>query len=139
SRTRASASSSERVPSRRTSCWATAQVGKWTCESVKPGTTHRPRRSTRSGLGSAVSCVPTPPAIVSPAIARPRTVWRDGSSVLMTPFSRITRAEYAELDLAGTAQHHRLSTEAEEVAVATDWYMEGPYVKNCNCDPGCPC
>ena len=23
--------------------------------------------------------------------------------------------------------------------MATDWYMEGPYVKNCNCDPGCPC
>jgi hypothetical protein len=23
--------------------------------------------------------------------------------------------------------------------VATDWYMEGPYIKNCNCDPGCPC
>jgi hypothetical protein len=23
--------------------------------------------------------------------------------------------------------------------MATDWYMEGPWVKNCNCDPGCPC
>jgi hypothetical protein len=23
--------------------------------------------------------------------------------------------------------------------VATDWYMEGPYLKNCNCDSGCPC
>jgi hypothetical protein len=23
--------------------------------------------------------------------------------------------------------------------MATDWYMEGPYIKNCNCDPGCPC
>jgi hypothetical protein len=23
--------------------------------------------------------------------------------------------------------------------VATDWYMEGPWIKNCNCDPGCPC
>lgn len=21
----------------------------------------------------------------------------------------------------------------------TDWYMEGPWFKNCNCDPGCPC
>lgn len=21
----------------------------------------------------------------------------------------------------------------------TDWYMEGPWYKNCNCDPGCPC
>ena len=20
-----------------------------------------------------------------------------------------------------------------------DWRMEGPYLKNCNCDPGCPC
>ena len=23
--------------------------------------------------------------------------------------------------------------------MATDWYMEGPWIKNCNCDPGCPC
>jgi hypothetical protein len=21
----------------------------------------------------------------------------------------------------------------------SDWLMEGPYMKNCNCDPGCPC
>jgi hypothetical protein len=21
----------------------------------------------------------------------------------------------------------------------TDWYMEGPWLKNCNCDAGCPC
>jgi hypothetical protein len=23
--------------------------------------------------------------------------------------------------------------------MATEWYMEGPWLKNCNCDPGCPC
>ena len=23
--------------------------------------------------------------------------------------------------------------------MATDWYIEGLYMKNCNCDPGCPC
>ncbi len=23
--------------------------------------------------------------------------------------------------------------------MATDWYMEGAWFKNCNCDPGCPC
>jgi hypothetical protein len=23
--------------------------------------------------------------------------------------------------------------------MATGWYMEGPWFKNCNCDPGCPC
>lgn len=23
--------------------------------------------------------------------------------------------------------------------MATEWYMEGLYMKNCNCDPGCPC
>lgn len=23
--------------------------------------------------------------------------------------------------------------------MATDWFMEGPWLKNCNCDPGCPC
>src|SRR5437763_958694 len=27
----------------------------------------------------------------------------------------------------------------EEAGMATDWYMEGPWIKNCNCDPGCPC
>ena len=31
-----------------------------------------------------------------------------------------------------------MTREGENV-MATDWYMEGPYVKNCNCDPGCPC
>jgi hypothetical protein len=28
---------------------------------------------------------------------------------------------------------------AKEACMATDWYMEGPWFKNCNCDPGCPC
>jgi hypothetical protein len=23
--------------------------------------------------------------------------------------------------------------------MATEWYMEGPWFKNCSCDPGCPC
>jgi len=23
--------------------------------------------------------------------------------------------------------------------MATEWYMEGPWFKTCNCDPGCPC
>ena len=23
--------------------------------------------------------------------------------------------------------------------MADQWYMEGPWIKNCNCDPGCPC
>jgi hypothetical protein len=23
--------------------------------------------------------------------------------------------------------------------MATQWFMEGPWFKNCNCDPGCPC
>jgi hypothetical protein len=23
--------------------------------------------------------------------------------------------------------------------MATEWYMEGPWFKNCNCAPGCPC
>ena len=59
-------------PSSRTSCCATAHVGKWTCESVKPGRTQRPPRSTVSGLASAVSCTPTPPAMRSPAIASAR-------------------------------------------------------------------
>src|SRR2546423_6472136 len=90
SATRATASSSERVPSSRTSRRATDQVGKWTCASLKPGRTQRPPRSTRSGLGSAVSCVPTPPATTSPAIASARATGRLGSIVRTTPFSRIT-------------------------------------------------
>ncbi|MDQ2984870.1 MAG: DUF1326 domain-containing protein [Actinomycetota bacterium] len=28
---------------------------------------------------------------------------------------------------------------SEEGLMATDWYMEGAWFKNCNCDPGCPC
>ena len=47
--TRASASSSELVPSRRTWRCASAQVGKWTWASVKPGRTQRPPRSTTLG------------------------------------------------------------------------------------------
>src|SRR5437899_12855290 len=23
--------------------------------------------------------------------------------------------------------------------MATDWYIEGVWLKSCNCDPGCPC
>ena len=23
--------------------------------------------------------------------------------------------------------------------MATQWFMEGPWFKNCNCNPGCPC
>src|SRR2546423_4074359 len=90
SATRATASSSERAPSRRISRRATDQVGKWTWASLKPGRTQRPPRSTRSGLGSAVSCVPTPPATHSPAIASARATGRLESIVLTTPFSRIT-------------------------------------------------
>src|SRR5919201_346250 len=88
--TRATASSSDCAPSRRTSRRATDHVGKWTCASLNPGRTHRPPRSTRSGLGSTVSCVPTPPAIHSPAIASARATGRLGSIVRTTPFSRIT-------------------------------------------------
>src|SRR5919197_2172551 len=90
SATRATASSSDRAPSRRISRRATDQVGKWTCASLSPGRTHRPPRSIRSGPGSAVSCVPTPPAIHSPAIASARATGRLGSIVRTTPFSRIT-------------------------------------------------
>ena len=42
------------------------------------------------GLASAVSCVPTPPAIRSPAIASAAARGSEGSSVRTTPFSRIT-------------------------------------------------
>ena len=77
------------TPSRFTSCCDSDQVGKWTCESVKPGSTQRPPRSTTSGLGSAASCVPTPPATCAPAMASARAVGSDGSIVRTTPFSRI--------------------------------------------------
>ncbi len=88
-RTRSSASASVSTPSSRTSRWASDQVGKWTCESVNAGSTQRPRRSTTSGLGRAVSCVPTPPAIRSPAMASARARGSAGSIVRTTPFSRI--------------------------------------------------
>ena len=71
-----------------------AHVGKWTCESVKPGRTHRPPRSTVSGLGSEVSCTPTPPAIRSPAIQSDETVGSDGSSVRIVPLRRIMWAMF---------------------------------------------
>src|SRR5205823_1393000 len=79
-------------PSSIASLWPSAQVGKCTCESVKPGTTTRPPRSITSGEASAVSWTPTPPAIHSPAIASARCVGTCGSSVRMRPFSRITWA-----------------------------------------------
>src|SRR3954470_17609280 len=89
-RMRSSAASSDAQPSSFTSVWAIAHVGKWTCESVKPGSTTRPPRSTTSGEASAVSWTPTPPAMRSPAIASARCVGTCGSSVRMRPFSRIT-------------------------------------------------
>ena len=87
--TRASASASELESSSRTSRRASAQLGKCTWESVKAGSTQRPRRSTRSGLGSAASCVPTPPATSGPAIESAPQVGRDGSIVRTTPLWRI--------------------------------------------------
>ena len=59
---------------------------------VEPGEDAAAAEIDRSGLGSAVSCVPTPPAIRSPAIASARALGSDGSMVRMTPFSRITEA-----------------------------------------------
>src|SRR2546423_6214688 len=137
---RSSASARDAAPSSFACRCASARVGKCTCESVKPGRTQRPRRSTRSGLASAVSCVPTPPANHSPAIARLRASGNDGSIVRTTPFSRITARSVCGLDRGSRAKNHLPPLRpAEEERVATDWYMEGPYVKNCNCDPGCPC
>ena len=83
------------MSSRRTSRCASAQLGKWTCASLKPGSTQRPPRFTRSGVASAVSCVPTPPATRLPAIASARTTGIVGSSVRIVPFSRITTARMA--------------------------------------------
>ena len=94
---RSRASSNVRVSSSFTSRCASAQVGKWTWESVKPGTTQRPPRSTTSGLASAVSWTPTPPTMRSPAIASARAVGSDGSSVRTTPFSRITVPDSTEM------------------------------------------
>ena len=88
--TRASVSASEAAPSSWTSRCDSDHVGKWTCASVKAGRTQRPRRSTRSGVGRDVSCVPTPPAMRSPAIASAAVVGSDGSIVRTTPFEMIT-------------------------------------------------
>ena len=69
-RRNATAAATDVASSSRTSWRASAQVGKCTCESVNAGRTQRPARSTRSGVGSIHSCVPTPPATIGPAIAR---------------------------------------------------------------------
>ena len=95
-RTRSSASARPVTPSSFTSRCESDQVGKWTCESVKPGRTQRPPRSTTSGPGSASSCVPTPPATCAPAIASARVVGSVGSIVRMTPFSRIMRGDCSD-------------------------------------------
>ena len=59
------------------------------------------RRSTRSGVGSAVSLVPTPPTMRSPAIASAAAVGSDGSIVrASTPFVMIT-GESLQIVLAG--------------------------------------
>ena len=71
---------------------ASDHVGKWTCESVNAGGRSGRARSTRSGVGSALSCVPTPPTIRSPAIASAALVGSEGSIVRTTPFARITGA-----------------------------------------------
>src|SRR5256886_11864788 len=76
---------------------SSAQVGKWTCESLKPGSTQRPPRSTRSGDARARSCVPTPPAIVSPAIASARATGSEGdrkSTRLNSSHSQISYAVF---------------------------------------------
>src|SRR5439155_17338561 len=48
------------------------------------------------GLASAVSCVPMPPAIRSPAIASAPARGSAGSIVRTTPFSRIIRLNLVE-------------------------------------------
>ena len=120
-RIRSSASSTLAAPSRRTCRCPIAHVGKCTCESLKPGTTQRPPRSTTSGEASDVSCVPTPPAISSPAIARARDVGSEGSSVRTIPFSRIMRQNLAV-----------------SMGKLTSWRVEGAYLESCNCEAICP-
>jgi hypothetical protein len=44
-----------------------------------------------------------------------------------------------ELSRDGLGLRQTAGSTKEEAAMATDWYMEGPWFKNCNCDPGCPC
>ena len=76
-----------------------AQLGKWTCESVKPGQ-HAAAAEVdhlRAWRGPS-RAVPTPPATRSPAIASARPSGSDGSIVRIAPFSRITRLRlYASL------------------------------------------
>ena len=68
-----------------------AQVGKCTWASMKPGNDAAAAEVDPLGRRPAPSrASPTPPAIRSPAIASARATGSDGSSVRMTPFSRIT-------------------------------------------------
>src|SRR2546425_3830978 len=57
----------------------------------------------------------------------------------MTPFSRITLRSLALLAPANGTRKDAVQQPGEGSPMATDWYMEGLYIKNCNCDPGCPC
>ena len=95
-RTRSSASARPLAPSSFTSCCESDHVGKWTCESVKPGRTQRPPRSTTSGLGSAISWVPDTACDVRPrdrecACGRQRRVHRADDPVLEDHAERLYR------------------------------------------------
>jgi hypothetical protein len=46
------------------------------------------------------------------------------------------RAKWLDLD---RCRHKDIRVPDHGGEMATDWQIEGPYVKSCSCDPGCPC
>src|SRR4051794_33223842 len=87
-RTRATASSSERQSNSRNSRRASAQLGKCTCASTSPGTTHAPARSTRRAPAGASAGSSRTAAIRSPSSTSAAASGRSGSSVRMLPPTR---------------------------------------------------
>ena len=86
------------VPSSRTSCWARAQVGKCTCESVKPGSdaTAAEIHALRAGERGLVGADAAGDLVAGDR--QLRASGSEGSIVRTTPFSRITRRSLVPLD-----------------------------------------
>src|SRR3954449_4946182 len=104
-RTRSTASSSERQSNSRSSRRPSAQLGKCTCASTTPGTTHAPARSTRVAPAGASAGSSRTAAMRSPSNTRAAPSGRSGPSVRTVPPARTL------VGAAGTARTLRPAPE----------------------------
>src|SRR4051812_864675 len=86
--TRSSASASEAQPNSRSSRRASAQLGKCTCASTRPGTTQAPPRAVRRAPPGASAASSSTAAIRAPSTTTAAASGRCGSSVRTLPPSR---------------------------------------------------